>query len=1003
MVISAGSIAVNATLGITSFTANADKVIEKAFQVQGAIAGIAQKAAAAGRTFTILAVGGVLAAKRISSAFITAASDLENYETVILSMTKSTEETARFIKDLTQYAAATPFELNEIISSASVLTATFKGNTDEIRRWLPALADLGAMAKLRKIDFETMTLQFNRMITQGAGAVDLFRDAGILSMLGIDAKIDTDIVKMREKMFKALTDVEGPFKGLAEKLARTFSGIMSQIADQWFMLRTEIMNDSGLFDDLKSGAQKLLGALAQNRRGITEYISSHREMVETVLIGTAAFLGLASALTALGFIIPPLVVSLSLLASPLNLISALLTTIMVKMGVTATVAGPMGIALTALGVVTIGLVYSIRALNNNMDELAKSFPHIASAVGVVSDAFTGLTTVAKNSSLALLSAQSTALGFRKSWAMGAHDLRDAMGLNWGDDDKNFQGYMAKLDSDINATNEKIIKGAFETSSKVNETWKKSSEEIDKNSPSFSGILGKSVWEQIKKDAGGVVDFFKEKFPEVQKMISSVQGADIKQVDYNALLGNPDFEKPGLKVGAGMKKGVDKAIKELERLQEQGRTVFENLFPAEGVIADVTEKIRALHSIGKDSPEAMSRMQSSIAESFKGTNKELLEAEQRLVAMGGAAALVGDGLLAIKDSAAIDEISLQAQQALETFTLWPTAIRDFNENLTEVTKTAATLGTSIATEDIVRSVEELSSALGVDTIAEIERLEDALGDLGPDVAKLFSDMKKKIQDVKVEKFNDQFLELTQAVSGLGPKFKTMATIAETAFKVIRAAQAAASLGFSEILALVIEIINAMGILGGSSEKSMSDMDKFMDDLASTAEDVADRMTDAIVEFARTGKAEIGDLADYILSEFLRAGISNLVVNPAVDFIGDSFFAKGGAFWKGNLIPAAKGHVTSGPELFKFRSGEMGVRGEAGNEAILPLSRKNGVLGVQSTAGPAPIVNIYNNGLPEGSIDVQHRQSDGQNIVDIILNVVNVGLMDGSLNLGLKGIR
>lgn len=61
------------------------------------------------------------------------------------------------------------------------------------------------------------------------------------------------------------------------------------------------------------------------------------------------------------------------------------------------------------------------------------------------------------------------------------------------------------------------------------------------------------------------------------------------------------------------------------------------------------------------------------------------------------------------------------------------------------------------------------------------------------------------------------------------------------------------------------------------------------------------------------------------------------------------AKGAAFSAGHVTPFASGGVVEGPTLFGHRAG-LGVMGEAGPEAILPLSRgADGRLGVAARGG------------------------------------------------------
>lgn len=71
-----------------------------------------------------------------------------------------------------------------------------------------------------------------------------------------------------------------------------------------------------------------------------------------------------------------------------------------------------------------------------------------------------------------------------------------------------------------------------------------------------------------------------------------------------------------------------------------------------------------------------------------------------------------------------------------------------------------------------------------------------------------------------------------------------------------------------------------------------------------------------------------------------------------------FAKGGAFSQGRVMPFATGGVVSSPTRFPMRGG-TGLMGEAGPEAIMPLTRgPDGRLGVQS-AGGGPAVSVVMN--------------------------------------------
>ncbi len=95
-----------------------------------------------------------------------------------------------------------------------------------------------------------------------------------------------------------------------------------------------------------------------------------------------------------------------------------------------------------------------------------------------------------------------------------------------------------------------------------------------------------------------------------------------------------------------------------------------------------------------------------------------------------------------------------------------------------------------------------------------------------------------------------------------------------------------------------------------------------------------------------------------------------VNAAVS--GMMPFENGASFSQGRVMPFAKGGVVSGPTTFPMRGG-TGLMGEAGPEAIMPLSRgADGALGVRAQGGGT--VNVTMN---ISTPDVQgFQRSQGQ---------------------------
>lgn len=86
------------------------------------------------------------------------------------------------------------------------------------------------------------------------------------------------------------------------------------------------------------------------------------------------------------------------------------------------------------------------------------------------------------------------------------------------------------------------------------------------------------------------------------------------------------------------------------------------------------------------------------------------------------------------------------------------------------------------------------------------------------------------------------------------------------------------------------------------------------------------------------------------------IRSAIVKPMQGFFDGIFSANGNVFGPSGLVPFARGGVVTRPTIFPFANG-VGVMGEAGPEAIMPLKRgADGRLGVEAGGGNAVNVQV-----------------------------------------------
>ncbi|MFD1912132.1 phage tail tape measure protein [Halodurantibacterium flavum] len=122
----------------------------------------------------------------------------------------------------------------------------------------------------------------------------------------------------------------------------------------------------------------------------------------------------------------------------------------------------------------------------------------------------------------------------------------------------------------------------------------------------------------------------------------------------------------------------------------------------------------------------------------------------------------------------------------------------------------------------------------------------------------------------------------------------------------------------------------------------------------------RLSDALRQVAKSMVGQVYATAMRPVQNAVGGALAS-GINAAVS--GALPFADGGAFTQGRVMPFAKGGIVSGPVMFPMRGGR-GLMGEAGPEAIMPLTRgADGKLGVQAQGGGRPVNVVMNIQTPD----------------------------------------
>ena len=209
-----------------------------------------------------------LGAGIVIKGFVDAGIQIENLGVQLKALFGSAKAGEKALKDVTKFAATTPFELRNIQQGITALATVRKRAENAGVSFEELLKITGNTATVLGGDFALAALQIQRSFSAGIGSTELFRERGVRAMAGFKEGVAVNVDETIKKLAKAF-GTGGEFGSLTDELAQTLFGTVSNIKDAFFQFQVEV--SKGFFGALKENLGDLKSTVEANREEIAEF------------------------------------------------------------------------------------------------------------------------------------------------------------------------------------------------------------------------------------------------------------------------------------------------------------------------------------------------------------------------------------------------------------------------------------------------------------------------------------------------------------------------------------------------------------------------------------------------------------------------------------------------------------------------------------------------------------------------------------------------------------
>jgi len=236
-----------------------DKTTKRASLFSGAIGKMA------------IALGGTYIAYRslkglfsVSTGFVQTAAQFETFETTLKSITGSSIKAKESMRWITDFTSSTPYQLGQVTNAFIKLKAYGIDPTDDTLKTLGNTASAMGKPLIQAVEAmaDAMVGENERLKEFGLRASKMGNKIGY-EWTDSSGKTRNIIIENNREIIKSTLNAifNEKYIGAMDAQSRTWSGIMSNMADKWTIFKKDVM-DQGLFNYLKSGAMEVSSTLS---------------------------------------------------------------------------------------------------------------------------------------------------------------------------------------------------------------------------------------------------------------------------------------------------------------------------------------------------------------------------------------------------------------------------------------------------------------------------------------------------------------------------------------------------------------------------------------------------------------------------------------------------------------------------------------------------------------------------------------------------------------------